>query len=294
MTTMDPKDQANESARDADLDQDIRSIRAQLGTHGETEPPALLDQAVLNAARRELAARRRRPARWIGGFATAAVLVLTLTLVLEQQQTTVPPETRRIDGLRQESFGDKQAGPREQEETGLAADADRAGPSGEQTRRLQGAAEESTENGPAPASSPAPAPPPAAPQPALRAKRESAEAAPPESGDDAPAMTPPAATITMEAGEQDAMAGQSQRGGEVSMDEAPDPVHATELKTQKMQNETKADESTPFPAEPRSWIERMLRLKETGQSEELRRQLEAFRAAYPDYPLPPELDGEAG
>jgi hypothetical protein len=72
------------------------------------EPPHLLDQAVLNAARRELerGAKRRgsnRYAGWFGALATAAVVVLAVTLVVRQEpsgrQTPGPPlkEQRQIN-----------------------------------------------------------------------------------------------------------------------------------------------------------------------------------------------------
>ena len=38
-----------------------------------------------------------------------------------------------------------------------------------------------------------------------------------------------------------------------------------------------------------AWIERLLLLRETRQGEKLVEELAAFREAFPDYPLPPEL-----
>jgi hypothetical protein len=51
----------------------------------------------------------------------------------------------------------------------------------------------------------------------------------------------------------------------------------------------------PEPAEDEvpsaeDWIEKLLRLKESGQDASLAEELAAFRAAYPDYALPPGLD----
>ncbi|MGD2129752.1 MAG: hypothetical protein PVJ33_03245 [Lysobacterales bacterium] len=62
------------------------------------EPPQLLDQAVLNAARREIErdGKRRGPNRylgWFGALATAAVVVLAVTLVVRQE-----PSARQIPG----------------------------------------------------------------------------------------------------------------------------------------------------------------------------------------------------
>ena len=40
---------------------------------------------------------------------------------------------------------------------------------------------------------------------------------------------------------------------------------------------------------PDAWIEYLFELQKTGRHEELEVELEAFRKAYPDYPLPAEL-----
>jgi hypothetical protein len=60
-----------------------------------------------------------------------------------------------------------------------------------------------------------------------------------------------------------------------------------------------AEEVSDAPAEPArdadripeadAWIERLLLLRNTQQDEKLVQELAAFREAFPDYPLPPEL-----
>ena len=87
--TMDPKDRKSDISQaggpEQDLDAaDLAMIQSAWSSLEEPEPPELIDQAVLNAARRELAVRRRKPLRWIGAFATASVMVLALTIVLQQ------------------------------------------------------------------------------------------------------------------------------------------------------------------------------------------------------------------
>jgi hypothetical protein len=55
---------------------------------------------VLNTARRELdAQRKRRPLRWLGAFATATVVVLALTIVYQQEEQLIPPVLEQSDGL---------------------------------------------------------------------------------------------------------------------------------------------------------------------------------------------------
>ena len=103
---------------DSKLEQELDELRAEWRGMAQAEPPDLVDQAVLNAARRELeAGRRRRPLRWLGGFATAAVVVVALTLVVEQdpRRADLPPapESSRLqeDALQKQAEPAKEAAP---------------------------------------------------------------------------------------------------------------------------------------------------------------------------------------
>jgi hypothetical protein len=193
------------------IDPDLSAVQSAWSELEQCEPPELLDQAVLNAARRQIErSRRRRSMGWLGAFATAAVVVLTLAIVVRQDlpgPVLTPPET---DGFR--------------------LDLDAAAPKGatgeakimhdepavplEQAKRMSSAA---------PAASEAP-----------RLLREERQAVSPE---------------TIETLEADA-------------EEIPDPE---------------------------AWIECLLKLHEAGRADELEAELAAFRRAWPDYPLPPEL-----
>jgi len=73
---MDPKDHKPELNAGNNWEQDLESVRSALSGLESVEPPDLLDQAILNTARRELTASRPRPMRWVGAFATAAVVIL--------------------------------------------------------------------------------------------------------------------------------------------------------------------------------------------------------------------------
>lgn len=95
---MDPKDRKPEMNPGNNWEQDLEAVRSALPGLESVEPPDLLDQVVLNTARRELAASRRKPMRWIGALATAAVLVLTLSIVLQQDQKT--PDPRNGNGIK--------------------------------------------------------------------------------------------------------------------------------------------------------------------------------------------------
>ena len=83
------------------IDPDLGAVQTAWSELEQCEPPELLDQAVLNAARRQLDhSRRRRSMGWLGAFATAAVVVLALAIVVRQDlpgPVLTPPET---DGFR--------------------------------------------------------------------------------------------------------------------------------------------------------------------------------------------------
>lgn len=84
-----------------DFERDLGELQAKWGRMERTEPPDLLDQAVLNAARRDLQpARKRRPLRWLGGFATATVVVLAISVILEQQPPVTAPAEDLPNGLK--------------------------------------------------------------------------------------------------------------------------------------------------------------------------------------------------
>lgn len=98
--TNDPRHQKDDKA----LDQEIEQVRSTWNSLEKEEPPALLDQAVYNQAQRALegpsgAGGKRRSLRWLGAFATASVVVMALTVVIQQQQSAPLPSAKEVDGL---------------------------------------------------------------------------------------------------------------------------------------------------------------------------------------------------
>lgn len=84
----------------ADVEQSLELLRDQLD-QDPVEPPAMIDQAIRNMAHREVE-KRKSPLRWLSGLATAAILVLAVSIVLQQQpgpveMTTEPPETQLLE-----------------------------------------------------------------------------------------------------------------------------------------------------------------------------------------------------
>jgi hypothetical protein len=94
--TTDPRDQKSEP----EFEQDLEAVRSAWSGLEKTEPPELLNQAVMNTARRELESqRKRRPLRWLGAFATATVVVLALTLVVQQDEQLNAPVPEKANGF---------------------------------------------------------------------------------------------------------------------------------------------------------------------------------------------------
>lgn len=99
--TIDPRNQRP----DQEWERDLESVRSKWDSLHHSEPPDLLDQAVLNRAKLELETRgrsyRKQPSlKWLGAFATAAVVVLALTLTIEQEQQSPLPAGGEADGIR--------------------------------------------------------------------------------------------------------------------------------------------------------------------------------------------------
>ena len=197
-------------------DPDLEAVGKTWRRLSKDEPPALLDQAVLNRARRDLETAGPRRLRWLGHFATAGVAVIALSVWLLQDRSPVAP-------------------------------------GGDATLRVAPPAEES-------ASKPA-----AAPEPQSRRLAPSvlSEQAPMAPSNEARAKGAPAEALRSE------------------------PAKAAPVARAR----SAADEATQVRA-PEAWIEDLLALQAAGQVEELRTELEAFRVAYPDYPLPPALGGD--
>jgi len=189
---------------DRSLEQDLAALRAAWRELQREEPPDLLDQSVRNTARRALSTRsRRRSMRWLGSLATAAVMVLAVSIVIQQDQEGPTPPVPKSDGYRLDKA------------TSAA-------------KRASDATEAEQEPGRA----------------ELRLQR------PPSAAAESP--TPREETIAPAA-----------------LDEAME-----------------SDATLPTPED---WVQRLLQLEQEGSDEELRLELNAFREAYPDYPLPPEL-----
>jgi len=78
-------DRKHKPNRESPEDREFEALRRRWAAGEQIEPPDMLDQAVLNAARRAIDDGAQRPGwRWLGTLATAAVIVLAVSLVVRQ------------------------------------------------------------------------------------------------------------------------------------------------------------------------------------------------------------------
>jgi len=101
--TTDPKNQKSGPG----FEQDLEALGTAWNSMDQAEPPDLLDQAILNSAARALDAEprpwwKKRPLRWAGAAATAMVVVLTITLVVQQDPMAPAPAMLELEELKQD------------------------------------------------------------------------------------------------------------------------------------------------------------------------------------------------
>ena len=292
---MDPRDRKSEAQQERDLAGDLDAIQAEYSGLEAIEPPALLDQAILNTARREMATGRRRPMRWIGAFATASVFVLALTLVIQQDKG--PLEPRQNNGAKQnsttaakaraESRGQSATTNVPQSSLKESGDLENAGErklimkrsapakaeEGQERARLQEAAEFAVE-------------PELEAAPASAAEEMSSDRE--LRFDDAPADPDSMEDLRNEVDELELAPRESGQVTEENM--AMEQAGRTVATPPAAAIVEKKDKSTQDLPDPEEWIQRLLLLNQSQLYEKLEEELSAFRMANPDHPLPPELE----
>ena len=230
------------------------------------EPPAALDRAILKAARESLAPARKPGKPWWLRFALplqlalSAVLVTMLALTVDRNPPEVPAVTERTEPQQALVPAPHKAAPAGADPA--AAESPAASPAPEGRARLP-APIESRPSSPK-ADRKAEAAPAAIPVPA-RSERASAEKA---AAEDAAA---PVGGRSLEAA----------RPGPAAPGAAPGVSPSTVAPSA---NRAAAARS------PSEWLAAIERLAGTGEKTAARAELEAFRKAYPDYPLPERLE----
>lgn len=260
------------STKDQDrLEQELDALEARYRAQSGEEPPELLDQAVLNRARRAAERHATRPWNfgWMHATATAALIVLGLAVVMQIRQAAVPLEVPA-------RFSEEQARDLQAEAEPLERPVDAA----EALRQQEAERLEDHQQ--------------AQKSEVLRELREEVlrPAAP------APAAEPPVVIVRpVPAGwERDTLA-----DGSAATAARADDAAGAEAVGQARQRvvspgSTGADPdawnfsgNTVVLSSAEEWLAYILELKQAGEERAWRSELEAFRAAFPDHPVPEEV-----
>lgn len=287
---MNPHDKDKDS-----LDQDLAMLVDEYGREPGEVPPDLVDMAVLNKAKAAVEKPRRAwpwTRGWAHNLATASVVVIAATLLIQMRQES--PSPVEPEALMKEQSSDLDVQLMKQEAYPVdSARRERAKP------RVSPSGEEGLE-----IESPGAMSAPLTTNPASGARPEAVMAEPeadavdaalleispqPQAGDFRQVI--PQADPALEAAPALSESVGPATGDEDSLGEAIE-MSEEEARMSARQNRVASPArneavATPLPAE--EWIERLLELKQEEQLDEFARQLEAFRAAYPDHPLPEDL-----
>lgn len=266
-----------------------RDLSARYRALPDETPPAALDAAILDAARRD--ARMRRASglrRWTLPVSLAAVVMLSVLVTLR-----IEDERPDVAALR--------------ESTGLATPVEEKAPDpyaalpaekGSDPVSTRPAARAPQVSAPASAEKkgsdpisalPAPAP---APAPAQRDEAGGMEKKPDEKKLDAVAAPAAPAAPARESGlRASPEAASAARGSGFAADAARAPVEAPASRDRADMSRAKSEArmQDAAPESPRAWLERIARLRREGRIEEADKALEAFRNRYPDFEIPEAL-----
>ena len=221
------------------------------------EPPAVLDRAILKAARENIAPVREARKPWWRRFALplqlafSVVLVTMLALTVDRNPPEVPAVTERTEPQQAPVPAPHKAAPRGADLT--AGESPAASPAPEGRARL-----------PAPIES----------RPSSPKADRKAEAA--------PAAIP--------------VPGPSQRASaeKAAAEDAAAPVGGQSLEAARTEpaaaGAAPAANRAAVARSPSAWLAAIERLAGTGEKTAARAELEAFRKVYPDYPLPERLE----
>jgi hypothetical protein len=251
---------------------------------GREHPPEALDAAILAASRRAVGAgpRRSRLRRWALPVSIAAVVVLTMSIVVRIELERPDLETATPVPVAPQVLEEKAAQRADKKE----ADAGLAKRNAQPAAKLKSQAREA-----------APAPAPSAPPEAERARREAqgmrAPAAPAPAA--APARQfvpePPAARAPSAVGAASAPAPAAVSEAPADRTASPAQGAGRVASGAALEDRAKASAETAGKRDesPRAWLERIARLRREGRAKEADESLAEFRKRYPDYEIPKEL-----
>lgn len=292
---MNPTDNRNQ---DGHFERDLEEIRRHYRASEGEKPPEMVDQAVLNMAKRAVEADGQSAAsrwslfsgfsaapRWIGGVATAAVVVLAVSLFYEQEsmipESPVVPQLERNTSLDSLTEADEPAD--EKRKSGLAGsqDGDDTQAGSEYAGQYRDGSRARDQSGSL--------------EPDREAEREGFDMR-------ANAQAPAEEQILNERAEYFEDGQVSERVDDTSLGaaatlappaatgEALPEYKADELSDMRQESLEKAEPA--HREDPEAWIRRLQELLEAGDLETLADELDAFRDQYPDYLLPESLASE--
>lgn len=298
----------NNGNDDKTLDQDLQDLDQQYQRMESDEPPELLDQAILNRAHRAVESKNSwLDFGWIHGLTTVGLLVLTLSVVVSMREsgqfdpTTAPlndqPLAQPVERQRNESVGELKA--RDEPEADFHLSEEVSAPSvSRDSVRANVAAEPE---------------PPAAPAARLTVDSISAEIAEDQANTEMSAEVgstakPEAIGQAIDESRQTrAKKENNDRESEGASENRADATSGQDTSAARDQLPQKSaaylDElvvdadnlARPYPyqdldlAQQAELIAIILKHKQ-ADNENWKEELEAFKKAYPDYPLPEELN----
>jgi hypothetical protein len=274
----------NDDPRDRELGEAYREASRET-------PPADLDARILAAAHRAVDARPedavRRPS-WIDrhrlplAVAATALIAVTLSLMVEDETRREPEPDAPVAAPRDDAWGSRSAPARTAPAPASSMPAAPGPAATVPAPALESAPAPAEARRAAPPSDPATrqAAPPAAVRDAPRIETEAAGAARPIPEFAAgKAAAVPAAQAPVQAPMPAPAAG------------APPGAAARERAVQERPSRLTREDAAKAeaPRAPEAWLEEIRRLRADGRAAEADEALAAFRRAWPDYPLPPDL-----
>jgi len=260
---------------------------------GRESPPEALDAAILAASRRAVGAgpRRNRLRRWALPVSIAAVVVLTMSIVVRIQLERPDLETATPVPVAPQVLEEKAAQRADKKEADAALAKRNAQPAAKPKSQALEAA-------------PAPTPlAPSAPAEAERARREARTLRAPAAQAPAPArqfVPEPSAARAPASAEASAPSavGAASAPAPAAVSEAPADLTRSlaqgagrAASGAALEDRAKASTDTVGKRDesPRAWLERIARLRREGRAKEADESLAEFRKRYPDYEIPKEL-----
>jgi hypothetical protein len=270
--------------KDDAFERDLQRVTDAYRKTRPEEPPALLDQAILNRARRAAENRTTRPwgFGWIHAVTTAAVIVLAVGIVLHvperrsalPEPQTVPPQA----GFRSsQASGDESVAARE--DAAPIAESARTGHARQaQEKELVG--RESAGLDARPPSAP---PEGGATAPGVAVSDDLAPSGPPEAGEVRAAriLATSAALKDEEPAEETDEETVGDLSGRPGLAGPGEPEFAAP---------PAGDADAAAPGSPEAWLERIRGLLAAGDFETFQSELAAFRSAWPEYELPEDIE----